>query len=388
MTTPEDRVKQVLSSEADQLVPPPDLARTAIRRGRRVRRLRVVSGVAVIAAAVVAAIVVPTASLSRSEEPQPAGVISDGGLVTVNNLWLQEPDTSREEATRWLDQLRTGEAPKVPTVQSGSLVDGSRSVRFPLVKPQSAHSFGRVDGGWVVALQDRFDEQGPITYGELTPTGTLQSLATGHGLGATLSPDRTQLAYAVRDRTGKLEVIVREVATRMIRAKVTVPDKRADLDLIAGWNLSGIWLNGSTGALLWAPGSALVPVPAADVRVVAPQSSLVQTHEDPQCARLASWDKRLVPRIQYCGFAGSLAVSPDAKTVVVGQIAFGLYEPRTQRLDLPTGLSIRSVAWEDETRILFAVQRADDGVTVVRCDTTTGSCERAPAGPDVTLPRN
>ncbi len=147
--------------------------------------------------------------------------------------------------------------------------------------------------------------------------------------------------------------------------------------------MHGIWLRSSEGVTRWTPGSPPEQAGQVAIHIPAAESKLLQQRVG-DCDRLVSGDG-LEPQIEYCGFSPLPGVlSPDATTFITpDQRARGVYKPRTVQLDLLAGIPFGDVAWEDPTHLLLTPPSSP--VSVIRCNTATGSCELALTADDLRL---
>lgn len=195
---------------------------------------------------------------------------------------------------------------------SAYLHDGAAKVALPrAAKPQITWTLGRLpSGGWLVASQDRDEKKPSGRYGVLTLDGHFDLIGEGAPLGAALSPDRSQLVYAVGNEQPPMVTVV-DLATRRPSAELPAPAGK-DFGRVDGWNLDGIWLRSAQGITRWIPGSP--PQQAGDVaiHITAPRTHLLQQRVG-DCDRLVSSEGNLTPQIEYCGFspiAGVLSPTP------------------------------------------------------------------------------
>jgi hypothetical protein len=346
--------------------------------------MRITSNGVIIAVAVLVGVGATVIS-RRGPDHQVTNVIRSGQLVTVKASGRSIDERTIAEIQPWLARLRQGDAPRVPYVAGGNLVDGDIKVRLPIpAKPQIAWTLGRVAGGWLVVTQDR-DDDGPTIsgrYGVLTEAGHFDLIAQGRPLGAALSPDRTQLVYAVDSGT-PVQLTVVDLATRQATTTLPAPGGK-NFGRIDGWNVSGIWLRSAEGVMHWMPGSPPERVGDVAVHIPSTRSALLQQRVG-DCDRLVAWDGGLKPQIEYCGFSQIAGVlSPDASTFITpDEQARGVYEPRAVQLELLPGVPFGDVAWEDSSHLLLTPPSTP--VAVVRCDTVSGSCELALTANDLRL---
>lgn len=328
--------------------------------------------------------VVGTVLSQRQPNEQVTDVIRPGELVTVSAKGRSIDERTAAEIQPWLAKLRQGNPPSVPYVAGAYLHDGAAKVALPrAAKPQITWTLGRLpSGGWLVASQDRDEKKPSGRYGVLTLDGHFDLIGEGAPLGAALSPDRSQLVYAVGNEQPPMVTVV-DLATRRPSAELPAPAGK-DFGRVDGWNLDGIWLRSAQGITRWIPGSP--PQQAGDVaiHITAPRTHLLQQRVG-DCDRLVSSEGNLTPQIEYCGFSPIAGVlSPDATTFITpDQRARGVYQRRTVQLDLIPGIPFGDVAWEDANHLL--VTPPSTPVSVVRCNTLTGSCELALTAQDLRL---
>lgn len=383
--TIEKRVRTVLTAEADRLAPDPQLAAVAIRRGRRGRRVRRAGLTAVVTAAVVAAVAVPT-FLARQggQEPAPAPTKTPSGPALIG-------------ISKWVAELPEGPAPTVPYAKDGFLRDGQREVRLP-DNARTALVFGRVDGGWFAGLPSPTGRPG--RYGLLREDGTFTSYLSGRwSLGASLSPDGKQAVIGVSEPGKPSRIIVLETATGTVVDSLTTPaladGPPASNASVRGWNSGGIWLNGPlrTGdpaelISRWLPGTEPVRTArrSSELLVNRTSNKMVETGGTCQQVLETSPSGSLALADRECiAYLAERALSPDGRVLMSdeGHVldTSGAGRRRTDVPDLMFGeqASMRVVTWEDPSHplLLFASVEGDThNYAAVRCDLDSGDCQR------------
>lgn len=375
MTSIDDRIKQVMSTEADQFSPPDDLAATAIRRAGRIRRGRRVTGVLIAAGAVVVAVAIPMAALD-SAGPDPAA----SPTPVVIRAGKEVPPKPGDAAIKqWLAKLPAGSGPRVQYIFNGYLRDGDRKARIPAnAGTPMVWSIGRVPDGWVIVIRSSLEQRGYEAIGVLTTSGRFDELAEGEVNGAALSPDGKRLAYAIRAGAQSRAVVV-DVATK---AEITSVEIAASAQ-IDGWNQAGIWMSAIPNSAnpiplsRWTPGEAAQDLGPGAVVVASGRTDRMILRSD-DCEKVVTFGERGFSTVaEYCGFGdndsvispdGTVVITPDGAARTVGT------DEQTQ-LDLLPGVPVNG-AWEDSSHVLIRVDELDYQSTYVRCDIDSGQCER------------
>jgi hypothetical protein len=319
---------------------------------------------------------------------------------SVRALKIQQRDGSPDP--EGVNKLPFSTAPRVPFTMTAdsfpTTVGGVRGstyledlgVRVPLKGGFGYSSIGRVACGWVVI---RPGGPYPMTsdFGVLSSSGKYTSF--GHLLGDTiaLSPDGTELVYVRPTTAHHGEVRVMEVATGKEKAKYGSDEKTE----VLGWNSAGIWFMPARDAgrtTLWRPGTAPVQVDTGGHLLTAYRttdrlllSDRVGAQAD-NCVRVAvlGASRELETLREKCGGSGG-ALSPDGKVLV-----FAGSTPRAMlvetgtvtRLDISSAVlhPDHGMSWEDATHLVQTVELTRSRVVSIRCDVTSGRCERISDG--------
>lgn len=269
-----------------------------------------------------------------------------------------------------LAAMPLGAAPTKPFVAAGVLHDGAERVRLP---GTGGGVVNRVDGGWLVLVEhDRTERGGVFTseFGVLDAAGGFRPLPHPRvsAQEAVISPDGSQIFHGS----------VVDLASGQV---VGSPDVRPTLS--TGWNAAGIVYQGAPygngPSYFWVPGEPAARL-AVDVLMVARNSdralvfgpdrdcmSVVELLSGGATSEVARW----------CG-QPVYELSPTGRYVLQdGPVATTVEGGNQVRFQDVVGLPTRSPGWEDETHVLYPVETSDRTVQPVRCDVTTGSCERA-----------
>lgn len=376
MTSIDDRIKQVMSTEADQFSPPDDLAGTAIRRAGRIRRGRRVAGVLVAAGAVVVAVAIPMAALD-SAGPDPSATPTP--IIRADREVPPKPGDAAIK--QWLAKLPAGTGMRVQHIADGYLRDGDRKARLPVdpIAPM-VWSMGRVPDGWVIVIRSSLEQRGYEAIGVLTTSGRFDELAEGEVNGAALSPDGKRLAYAIRAGAQSRAVVV-DVATK---AEITSVEIAASAQ-IDGWNQAGIWMSAIPNSAnpiplsRWTPGEAVQDLGPGAVVVASGRTDRMLRRSD-GCDKVVTFGPRGFSTVaEYCGFGDNNSlISPDGTVVITPDgVARTIGTDQQTQLDFLPGVPVYGYAWEDGSHVLIRVEEVDYQSTIVRCDIETGQCERA-----------
>jgi hypothetical protein len=395
----EQRVSRALGGLADGVrAPEPALADTIIHRGKVVRRRRAVA--TSIAAVVVIAIAIPSAlALANSGHDKPSGIISTGS---------PEPTPRDSQPAAPVTLLPEGAVPAVPYTTNAApweLVHGS--VHVPLPDHRFSALFANVaDGGYLVQVHGAGftgAEDPDADLRVVEPSGIARTIYHGEAYGAVVNPAGTLVAFGVPTNLSlDMHLVIARLSDASVVASTdvahtfAVPIAFTDDGVVL--DMSSTRTNGSpTGTLaVWSGSSGAAPTTVADH--VSPgevsadgKHALVQSGYDQDCATLL----RLPSGTQewtHCAFPE--AVSPNGSIVLVGHS--DCWQSIRVRDNAATtfacGLGNREPVWEDGTHVLGHVTAHAHGTFVgyvVRCDVTTGQCERAlgPVSNDLDLMR-
>ncbi|MFC0623330.1 hypothetical protein [Kribbella deserti] len=408
MNALDNRVKQVLTTEADRLAPNDDLVRTAIRRANRIRRGRRAAGASAFAAIGVVLVAFVPAAILNSSTPDPAATPSPlpSAEVVVQATkpppeWSWPGDAPFDS---WLAKLPQGELPRVPYLQHGYLNDGNHRVALPKISTRNATSWpiARVADGWLIGVVSWRGEE-PGGFGLLKRSGQFDFLAKGDPRGAALSPDGKQLAYGTAPWQQKAEgvgtvssadmkdkmtrVAVMDLATRKEISSTEVLEGR-----LQGWNELGIWMTTSGAgsrwqSALWKPGSKPSAVPAVVAVPTSRSPRMLWLSED--CERVVRLDEEHSAPAEYCGFGSSGGrsglLSPDGETYVRrDRVAMRVGSKQETPLGILAGVPMHDHAWEDDTHVLISAG-IPGKAALIRCDVESGKCERTTNTPANTM---
>lgn len=298
-------------------------------------------------------------------------------------------------------------APKVPyTVYSeNALHDGDRKVQIP--KGVDGFFHGRIDGGWLAL---RMPGAAQVEVGVLQLDGRFRQLGPDSSYGATLSPDRKQVAM-VHDLSGRTaEVVVVDITSGAVVTRspvLPVPPGR----LL--WNQAGIWLRTDEAVLaklaLWKPGSATttqVALEGFDGGLSAPATgdtvALTIRSRDTECLKAGVLSADGFKQLrEYCE-AGARTIypvmSPDGRTMVSSRSRLVVDVPtgKVTKLQLPTTGEVTDFpepVFEDATQLIAIVKQpvkeAGKPPTqhLYRCDVRSGECALLRTGTGITLHR-
>lgn len=387
----------------------PRLTFAALSRGRRRRRRRI----GLVAAGTCGAVV-----LGLAAAPTVAS-LGDRSAAPASG------DRADTRVLEWARELPKGGPAGLPYYASGQLRDGSTTVDVPAEVNRSVPA-RRVDGGWVVVINDPHPDLTPAVLsrdGELSPLPTHRPQSTDEMQAASATvvtaPDGDQVAYGDQ---------VVELSTGNVFELPHDPADAADTDSeysntlqLVGWSDEGLVYTGSPQVdglgteWLWRPGQEEA-VRLSEPTMDAPQSlagsstgwSLGIRYTDDEkdtCTttrRLTAegWSEQGAEQCmgQYLGEA--LDVSPDGRWLLTDDL------PRVWNLrdgewatidDLPAAMIrdageawMSDIGWEDDEHVLFTASTrpasTDTGTDgdpirfrgiVVRCSVTSGQCERA-----------
>jgi hypothetical protein len=390
MTDLEHRIIAVLDRIASEAgTPPANLTDTVIAQGRRVKHRRAVAGSVLAVICIAVAVPVAIAFTHRTD--------------SVSRI-------AGNSTSQWTQRLPQGAAPAVLYATSGgqpTLVDGSLHV--PLPAKRAGAPIARVGSDYLVFLSPRDrSHDNPSDLVLVTPQGRQRRLAHGDLIGAAVSPDGTRVAWARLSKSGgDTEIVIAEVstgkqlATTLIRNYVVGVYGYIDSGLVLRYTPAGEHVLDER-VFLWAGRSAAAPVLLRNhVAVVAVsadrQHAVVQAGPVLDCARVMDLPTGTIHDLPGCQRPSSIA--PAGDYVVITDYVGGHDRATVVRvangskiaLQVEPGQALgnRGV-WEDGTHWIVNVDANDaTGKPVhylVRCDVTTGACERA-AGPFTTWPQ-
>ncbi|WP_328991509.1 hypothetical protein OG394_35050 [Kribbella sp. NBC_01245] len=389
MNALDDRVKRVMTTEADRLTPTGDLARTAIRRGVRIRRGRRAAGIGIAAVGVVLAVFLPTTILNSSG-PDPTASPSPAAPPVVRAT-QEAPNPGSAAIDQWLAGLPRGPLPRVPYLTSTYLQDGTQRVPFSAVAtPNDLWPIGRVPDGWLIGILPSASPDKPQLgrYSVLMQPDRFAELARGELRGAVVSPDGKRIAYAIIPAGGQPRAAVFDVGTRKEVASVGI----GRTTRIDGWNAAGIWLSSLPDSAKpmqlsrWIPGKAVQELGIGAVVVPSGRTDrMVQRSGD--CDQITTFGERGFSVVaKYCGFgdSGSVLSADGAVFITADGVARTVGFQHQTQLDWLPGVPLGDHAWEDGDQVLLAVDTETRRV-LVRCDVHSGKCERALTAPTDSL---
>lgn len=356
----EDRLRQALRDGETALTAAPDLAEVSVARGRaRVRRRNrlavaaAAGGVAVVLG--VGALVVPHGS-SDDEPPAHRG---DGTTGAV-------------PAATWVGTLSEGDPPGVAYVGGTTVHLREHVLPFGDEGYVEVDPVGQTVVGTVVLGTRPDGSADAVLIAPDTTTQVVATTPTGGVRGAAVSPDGRFLAA-----DGRVLDLSTSATSRLPRDAVAV----------TGWIPSGVtyvdrhrrehvWLPGdqpwSLDRLVWFPGHTGAGI------ALSGRCPLVVTVDGPG-------DVRESPR--RCAAKDVLTVSPDGRWLVTKQLGVVDVADGSTRwlaggpLAEPAAMSDGST-WSDDAHLVVAVplpgpDPVDGRGALVRCDVTTGACDRA-----------
>jgi hypothetical protein len=393
------------------------LGRLAIGRGPAVRprgRVLVVGGAAV--AAVCVAVVLALGSfpqlltapapqqsptVSPADPPTVPPTVPTGNAAPAGSGGADPATGTTDPFGAYVDSLPLG-SPLAPAFRAGfrngrlvvTTADGE--VELP---PGIVDLFDpiQVPSGWVFwGHSDGFTGGGPDDGQELfllRPGRRLTVLHRGPFDGMAVSPDPTRFEYALAELTAGAHDPVR-VVVRTLAGTVVAGTTQPVGTQVSGWTVRGVllsrapsgaeypelrwWVPGrSPGAVL--PYQQVITVPGDPGTVVV--STVPPPSEPSACWRaLALGSGALGPKVGCSSAGNGATVGPDGHYLVLGSTVYDLRTGATGP-DLLHNLTDSFTSWQDGIHV-FAVPisagGASSGLAFVRCDVTTGACERAP----------
>lgn len=255
---------------------------------------------------------------------------------------------------------------------------------------------------------DAFTGGGPdpdMTLDLIDVNGHLSRLHHGALDGFALDPARQRLALAEPGGMGAYDPV--HVTVSRASGGSTTRDFREPVGTrLVGWTTQGLLLSNGAWWRLLDPSSGkdtdLPGVVDAVIDPVDPSRLLVETRGagNQWCVRPMPVETRTAGAALFCGPGtppGSalyeLTIGPDGRFALVGATSVDLRAPGGRTGSLPSMLADPQKWWEDSTHVLSDLW--DEGPAPgtllshwVRCDVTTGACERAPlpSGADLVNP--
>ena len=223
----------------------------------------------------------------------------------------------------------------------------------------------------------------------IRPDGRLTTLHKGPFDGSAVDP--TGKKFAIAEIGEGLGAPVHIVITSLSEPGATVRHTEREATRLLGWTTQGLLMSDTSRTWLWEPGASSEPeipsVLGASVMPTDPGRLLVAigTVGNPRsCYHLlhlsAVRGRQMDPELT-CGTSSDWTVSPDSRRAVIGSTVVDLASGRVGP-ELMDNLATRFGHWEDSTHVLtHIVDPAPKGQIVdfwVRCDDSTGACERAP----------
>ena len=358
---------------------------SAAERHRGRVRLAAISG-GVAALAIVTATVSGVVVLRHDATTGPAS--HSASATTTGTSTSAGADASPLE---WARSLDLGRPTSMAYVANGALHSGDTTVALPAAE---AEVIGQVDGGWLIFAGHTDSSRTPTdpSYGVLQPNGTFVELPTDAYGGdvqlQTLSPDGKSFL------SGRSII---DVGERQI-----VGEGPADSGSSGTWTERGLVYRSASGSTeIWQPGGSAAHTVSGDfieigrsaAAVTLPRDGcgeVVQISDDGTTSQLFSGCQANTPR----------SVSPDGHLALThGLSIISLSDAAAHSFEgLPRSLpddNLTSVWWEDDSTMVLSVEGQPSevdargqatgprSVQLVRCSTTTMSCERA--GQEFTL---
>lgn len=385
----DEELKVALHQRAGSMPRRPDLARAAIRQAGVIRRRRRIGGA--VAAAALAAVAVPVgleAGDSLSRDSQIAPVDQDRERRDAGDD--RSETVTPSVLTVNLSDLDPGDSPAVPYLAGDQVITDEGSVDIGVDADRVAQL---AYAGGEVFFTVR-DEEGALTL--RSTDGSEQAVDAGPWS----SPDGRYVAYLV-DGTLEVEDFDGGAGGTLDVGAATISSLTFSGDEV-------FVIDGNDSALLrWRIGdpAAVTVRGVARPTAVSSEAGLVAdmyriddleasscTQVEPLGDGEALWetcDHRVVgfsPDGRYAWGSGSYADGAGDGYVVVLDALTGEQVMRVDGTDSPRSpLSIVDGIFETDTALLLAAEQGGES-TLVRCDLTTGGCERATEPAEVALP--
>ena len=258
----------------------------------------------------------------------------------------------------------TGSARHLTTSAEGLLVSAVSEGVVGVPDPDQALYLIRPDGS-LTRLH-----KGPFDGLAVDPTGKRFAIAESAGLGAPMGTP-VHITIASLSAPGKT---------------VSHTEPAAATSLL-GWTTRGLLMSDASRTWLWKPGgSSTTEIPDVNYASVMPTDPgrlLVETGQPGAgfCLHLYTLSSRQMGPGLTCDVGNGWAVSPDGRRAVAGSTVVDLTSGRTGP-ELMGKLGSYFGPWEDTTHVLTQISGPDpQGHLIdfwVRCDVTTGACQRAP----------
>jgi hypothetical protein len=220
----------------------------------------------------------------------------------------------------------------------------------------------------------------------IRPGGILDTLHHGPFHGAAVDP--TGKEFAVAEIGERIGAPVHITIGSLSASGKTVSHTEPTATRLLGWTTQGLLLSDTSRSWLWKPGASsehTIPgVASPSVIPSDPGRVLVATGQAGAgfCLHLYTLSSRAIGRELTCGPGADWTVGPNGRLAVFGSTVVDLTDGRVGPV-LMKSLGIYFPHWEDSTHVLSQAIGADpQGQPLtpiwVRCDVTTGVCERAP----------
>jgi len=212
--------------------------------------------------------------------------------------------------------------------------------------------------------------KGPFDGLAVDPTGKSFAIAESAGLGAPMGTP-VHITIASLSAPGKT---------------VSHTEPAAATSLL-GWTTRGLLMSDASRTWLWEPGASseteIPRVNYASVMTTDPGRLLVSVGQAGAgfCLSVAKVSSRQLGPVLTCDLGNGWTVSPDGRRAVVGTTVIDLASGKAGPV-LMDKVGSYFGPWEDTTHVLTQISGPDpQGHLIdfwVRCDVTTGVCQRAP----------